>query len=106
MGGLLTEELFWANVPRCDFGTRSLRQKNRTTTRSASPLNAALRVVFVISSLLALFLSGSAQTGFDLKIGPPKAAIIGDGVGVGAGVTVLVLYLALRNPTITGACQQ
>jgi hypothetical protein len=68
-------------------------------------LNLALRVVFAISSLLTLSFSGSAQTGFDLKIGPPKAAIIGATVGVGAGATVLVLYLALRNPAITGCTQ-
>jgi hypothetical protein len=68
-------------------------------------LNAALRVVVVVTSLLAPSSSGSAQTKFDLNIGPPKAAIIGAAVGVGAVITVTVLYFALRNPAITGCMQ-
>lgn len=55
--------------------------------------------------MLLLSFSATAQSGFDLKIGPPKAAIIGAAVGVGAGITVVVLYFALRNPVITGCVQ-
>lgn len=68
-------------------------------------MNAIYKDAFVITLMLLLSFSATAQSGFDLKIGPPKGAIIGAAVGVGAGVTVVVLYFALRNPVITGCVQ-
>jgi hypothetical protein len=68
-------------------------------------LNAIYKTAFVIALMLLLSFSATAQSGFDLKIGPSKAAIIGAAVGVGAGITVVVLYFALRNPVITGCVQ-